>query len=405
MVDENNIVIKVENVSKKFCRSLKHVMLYGVWDIGRNMIGLNSNSGKLRDGEFWALDNVSFELKRGETLGIIGANGSGKSTFLKLLNGIFMPDKGRIEIKGKVGALIEVGAGFHPMLTGKENIYVNGAILGMSKKEIDKKFDEIVDFADIGDFIDSPVKHYSSGMYVRLGFAIAVHSELDILLVDEVLAVGDIQFRMKCTDKIKEFQKIGKTIIYVTHEMITVKKLCHRCMWLNKGNIEKTGDPNEVVNECINYFKNMNLQKDIGIMSISDTIEIIKVWAEDTKGVEKEDFQFGETVVVRVQYNLLQKIDKMILGIALFTGDNICICALHTGLDGIVLKPKVGLNEMSIEYPKINLLSGSYYFDLGFFEDKAIAPFVYMNKICRINIRNPFCADGLLVLEHKWQKN
>ena len=191
----NDTVIKVENVSKKYCRSLKHTMMYGMQDIARNSIGLKSCSDTLREGEFWALNDVSFEVKKGETLGIVGANGSGKSTLLKLLNGIFMPDKGRIEINGRVGALIEVGAGFHPMLTGRENIYVNGAILGMSKKEIDKKFDEIVDFADIGDFIDSPVKHYSSGMYVRLGFAIASHADLDILMVDEVLAVGDFRFK------------------------------------------------------------------------------------------------------------------------------------------------------------------------------------------------------------------
>ncbi|MCK4325438.1 ABC transporter ATP-binding protein, partial [bacterium] len=184
----NDIAIKVEHVSKKFCKRLRHTMLYGTVDIARSTLGLLPHSGQLRVGEFWAVDDVSFELKRGETLGIIGPNGAGKTTVLKMLNGIFMPDKGKIIIKGRVGALIEVGAGFHPMLTGRENIYINGTILGMSKREIDKKFDDIVNFADIGDFIDSPVKHYSSGMYVRLGFAIAIHCEPDILLVDEVLA-------------------------------------------------------------------------------------------------------------------------------------------------------------------------------------------------------------------------
>ena len=180
---DNDVVIKVENVSKKYCKSLKHSMLYGMSDIGRNVLGLKSRSERLRDNEFWALDDISFEVKRGETLGLIGPNGSGKTTLLKMLNGIFWPDKGKITIKGKVGALIAVGAGFHPLLTGRENIYINAAILGMSKREIDKKFDAIVDFADIGDFLDSPVKHYSSGMYVRLGFAVAVHCDPDILLV------------------------------------------------------------------------------------------------------------------------------------------------------------------------------------------------------------------------------
>lgn len=249
MPDE--ITIEVDDVSKKFSLRLKHLMLYGVQDIARNIIGLSSNSGKLRDGEFWALENVSFEVRRGETVGLIGANGSGKSTILKMLNGIFMPDKGRVEIKGRVGALIEVGAGFHAMLTGRENIYVNGAILGMSKKEIDKKFDNIVDFADIGKFIDSPVKHYSSGMYVRLGFAIAVHCDPDILLIDEVLAVGDEHFQRKCMNKIKLLQEEGKTIVLVSHNLITVEGVCSRVVWIDKGLIRMDGVPDKVIDEYV----------------------------------------------------------------------------------------------------------------------------------------------------------
>lgn len=244
----NDIAIRAEDISKKFCRSLRHVMVYGVQDIARNTFGMSSRSEMLREGEFWAVNDISFEVKKGETLGIIGANGSGKSTLLKLLNGIFMPDKGRIEIKGRVGALIEVGAGFHPMLTGRENIYVNGAILGMSKKEIDRKFDDIVAFADIGDFIDSPVKHYSSGMYVRLGFAVAVHSDPDILLIDEVLAVGDASFQNKCFKKLSEFKREGKTIILVTHDMEAIVKHCDEAILLKQGTILKSGNPKDVVN-------------------------------------------------------------------------------------------------------------------------------------------------------------
>ena len=176
-------VMRVENAGKKFSKSLKHMMFYGVQDIARNIIGKNALTENIRTGEFWAVDDVSFELKKGDTLGIIGPNGSGKTTLLKMLNGIFMPDRGIIEVNGNVGALIQVGAGFHPMLTGRENIYVNGSILGMKKTEIDKKFDSMVDFADIGDFLDAPVKHYSSGMYVRLGFSIASSSR-DITFIE-----------------------------------------------------------------------------------------------------------------------------------------------------------------------------------------------------------------------------
>ncbi|MCL4493124.1 MAG: ABC transporter ATP-binding protein [Nitrospirae bacterium] len=253
-------VIGIEHVSKKYCRSLKHTMLYGVQDIARNAAGLTSNPERLRKGEFWALDDVSFEVKRGETLGIIGANGSGKTTLLKLINGILLPDKGKIEIQGRVGALIEVGAGFHPLLTGRENIYVNGAILGMSRREIDEKFDEIEDFADIGEFLDVPVKHYSSGMYVRLGFAVAVHSEPDILLIDEVLAVGDEQFQRRCINKISKMQEDGKTIMLVSHALTTVEGICSKVIELDKGKVKTNGIPERVIDEYLSRL-DRDLQK------------------------------------------------------------------------------------------------------------------------------------------------
>jgi len=216
-------VIRADNVGKKFAKSLRQMMLYGARDIVFGSLGFGEPSEYLRAGEFWAVDRVSFEVRRGEALGIIGPNGSGKTTLLRMLNGIFMPDRGTIDIDGRVGGLIHVGAGFHPMLTGRENIYVNGAILGMTKKEIDRKFDAIVDFADIGDFLDAPVKQYSSGMYVRLGFAIAVHADPDILLVDEVLAVGDRDFSLKCYQKMKEIRERGTTIILVSHNEYVIR--------------------------------------------------------------------------------------------------------------------------------------------------------------------------------------
>ena len=195
-------LVRAQGVSKKFCRSLKRSMLYGFQDIAKSSLGIAPRTQNLKPSEFWALDDISFELERGQCLGLIGPNGSGKSTLLKMLNGIISPDRGRVEINGKVGALIEVGAGFHPMLTGRENIYINGSILGLSKRDIDKKFEEIVDFAELSDFIDTPVKNYSSGMYVRLGFSIAAHIQPDVLLIDEILAVGDVGFKAKCFNAI-----------------------------------------------------------------------------------------------------------------------------------------------------------------------------------------------------------
>lgn len=396
-------VIRVEAASKKYSRSLRHVMTYGAQDIAKDLIGIRTRSDQLRGGEFWAVNDVSFEVKRGETVGLIGSNGSGKSTLLKMLNGIFMPDKGRIEIRGRISALIEVGAGFHPMLTGRENIYINGSILGMSKREIDRTFDEIVNFSGINDFIDSPVKHYSSGMYVRLGFAVAVHSNPDILLIDEVLAVGDINYRLKCMEKIKEFQRSGKSIIFVSHDISAVKKICQRCVWIQNGEIKKIGNANETADLFADHMRKIRSTFVENTSVQSEFLKILGVFSEGSNGEKKEDFNYGDTVCIRIQYELSKPIYGLVFGIALFSGDNICVSALNTGIDGIKLKETPGRNEVCIEYPAINLLAGTYYFDIGFFEEKAVTPFVYLARVMEISVKSSYLGEGLLIMEHKWQ--
>jgi teichoic acid transport system ATP-binding protein len=250
-------IISVEGVSKKFCRSLKRTMLYGARDIARDVCGLSQPSIGLRRDEFWALDNVSFEVKRGECLGLIGPNGAGKSTLLKLLNGITLPDKGSIRVRGRIGALLELGAGFHPMLTGRENIRLSAAILGLSKDQVAKNFDAIVDFAGLEEFIDSPVRHYSSGMYVRLGFAIAAHADPDVFLIDEALAVGDILFQSKCYAKLREFKKRGTTVVFVTHSLDLVISHCIRALLLENGKLIGEGIPKSVVDR---YNKSVTMK-------------------------------------------------------------------------------------------------------------------------------------------------
>lgn len=242
-------VINVEGVSKKFCRSLKYTMLYGARDVARDLFGFAGITNGLRQDEFWALNDVTFEVKRGECVGLIGPNGAGKSTLLKLLNGVTFPDKGTIKVAGRVGALLELGAGFHPLLTGRENIRLNAAILGLSKEAITRKLDEIVEFAGLEEFIDSPVKHYSSGMYVRLGFAIAVHAEPDILLVDEALAVGDSLFQSKCFAKFSEFKLCGVAVILVSHNLDTVTSYCDRALLLGHGKVMGIGTPKVMVDQ------------------------------------------------------------------------------------------------------------------------------------------------------------
>jgi lipopolysaccharide transport system ATP-binding protein len=236
-VMSDEVLVKVEGISKKFCKSLKRSMVYGIQDIVWDTFAVRPFRDGLRKDEFWAVDNISFELKRGECLGLIGPNGAGKSTLLKMLNGIILPDRGRAEIRGRVGALIEIGAGFHPMLTGRENVYLNGSILGFNKREIANKFDEIVEFAELSEFIDTPVKHYSSGMYVRLGFAIAAQMEPDVLLVDEVLAVGDVGFRAKCFNTIYSAMRKA-AVVLVSHSMPDISRVSSSIMVMNHGKPE-----------------------------------------------------------------------------------------------------------------------------------------------------------------------
>jgi ABC-type polysaccharide/polyol phosphate transport system ATPase subunit len=341
----SDTIIKVEGVSKKYCRSLKHTMMYGVSDLSKSFLGLDQQTERLRDGEFWALNDVSFEVKQGEALGLIGLNGSGKSTLLKMLNGIMMPDKGRIEITGRIGALIEVGAGFHPMLTGRENIYINGAIIGMTKKEIDKKFDVIVDFAGIDNFIDSPVKHYSSGMYVRLGFAIAAHAEIDILLVDEVLAVGDIKFQQKCIRKMNEFKENGKTCIMTTHDMSMLKTLCATSVWLDKGKVfqeGRTGELSKSYYSQMHYEKNTVMTKPDSCSDSTGPFYGISGW-ENVKACAH--FGEGGAEIIRVA---LSTIDNR-QAVKSFVAGQIMVLSLEIGIKTDISRPLIGA-QLNDEY-------------------------------------------------------
>ncbi len=372
----DDIVVRATNVSKKFCRSLKHVMLYGAKDIGRNIVGLSSRSEILRDGEFWAVDNVSFELRRGETLGIIGPNGSGKSTLLKMLNGIFMPDKGKIEIKGRVGALIEVGAGFHPMLSGRENVYINGAILGMSKKEIDKKFDEIVAFADIGDFIDAPVKHYSSGMYARLGFAVAAHVEPEILLVDEVLSVGDYKFQQKALNKILKLGEEGVATILVTHALHTVRFMCLRAICLYKGEMICDGDSNKTIQA---FQTKMNQEVTVNLKGLlnqgSNEVEITNVELFDKDRKKCSVFKSSDSMIIGVEYFAKNKVLNPVIQFGVVRDDNLpCFCG-NTEMSKIKIESIEDKGYFEVKVNKVMLTSGKYAVVVIIFDRSMASPY------------------------------
>lgn len=325
---EEDIVVKVEGLGKKFCRNLRRSMYYGAADVLRSMVGMRTASSILRPEEFWAVDQVSFSLKKGETLGLIGVNGSGKSTLLRLLNGIYQPDTGRIEIKGKVGALIALGAGFHPLMTGRENIYLNGVILGMSKKEIDRKFDEIVEFADIGDFLDASVKTYSSGMYVRLGFAIAIQSNPDIMLVDEVLSVGDVSFQKKCFDKILDIKRNRTSFIFVSHSPSAVERLCNRAMLMKEGKMVFIGATRDCVQRYFYEIGRDNMEKGFipQTVGIGDVVfSNVRVY-QDGGEPDNPNIEFGKDFIIEFDYTFRKKSsdkNQVRIGIRTFEGRDV----------------------------------------------------------------------------------
>ena len=292
--------VTVEGLSKKFCKDLRRSLWYGVQDLVPELLAKkNGGQIRLRPFEFLALDDVSFRVHRGECLGLLGANGAGKSTLLKILNGLIRPGGGRVSVKGRLAGLIELGAGFNPILTGRENIYVNGAILGLSKRAIDLKFDQIVEFSGLDDFIDSPVQNYSSGMQVRLGFAVAVHLDPDIFLVDEVLAVGDIAFRMKCFENFLNLKRKGTTIVVVSHNIVDITRVCDRVIVLEAGKKVFEGNVSEGIAA---YEQRLLLGAGAGREKAVDA----PAWIAGAvllgpEGNQQSEFRTGEDVTVEVR--------------------------------------------------------------------------------------------------------
>lgn len=313
----NDTLVKVENVSKKFCRTLKRSLWYGMQDIAGEMVGRKREGQELRSGEFWSVNDVSFELKRGECLGLIGPNGAGKSTLLKMLNGLLKPDQGRITMRGRVCALIELGAGFNPILTGRENIYINGAVLGFSKAEIDKKFDAIVDFSEMGDFLDTPVQNYSSGMRVRLGFAVAAQMEPDVLLIDEVLAVGDAKFRAKCLNVISSIAK-NASIVFVSHAMPQISRICTNILSLKSGGQKYFG--NDIPYAIETYYESVEVfNKGPQTEAYSFCLEDVSLSSDSMeceKGNEKVFFGKEFKALLKFRAKVLSK--EFLINIAFF---------------------------------------------------------------------------------------
>jgi len=373
MKNKNDILVEVEGLSKKFCIDLKLSLKYGVQDLFANVVG-NKKEGILRKKEFWAVKDISFTLRRGECLGLIGHNGAGKSTLLKILNGLINPDEGKVTIRGKVGALIELGAGFNPILSGRENIYNNGAILGFSKTEIDEKIEKIIDFSEIREFIDMPVQNYSSGMKVRLGFAIAAQMDPDVLIIDEVLAVGDLGFVLKCFKTIDQILP-NTAIVFVSHSMPMVSRICNKIILLERGISLYNGT--NIATAIDNYYSKF-AQNESNIVYDDGSLELEKVNLIDTgNGDLISHLNWGDDFKLKFSFKILKKISIPIFGIIINDKEQRPVAVLEFNKDNI----KIENNRISfyVIHRNLQLSKGIYTINLS------VAKFLTSETLLRIN--------------------
>jgi len=312
--------------------------------------------------EFWALNDVSFEIPRGSTFGIIGTNGSGKSTLLKCLTGILAPDKGTISVNGDIAALLELGAGFHPDLTGRENIYLNGAILGMTNKQIEERYNDIVEFSELGRFIDTPVKNYSSGMTVRLGFSIAINVEPEILIIDEVLAVGDENFQQKCREKIEDFRQRGKTIVLVSHGLSDVANICDEVAWLDRGHLQAIGPAIEIVSKynAISHNAEPVQQEERGERWGSREVEIQEVFLSDDAGNRITNVESGQLVNLNCNFNSSIDLQNAAFAYGITDIHGTVLWGTNSKVQGVPFSLSRGAGNNAITIPQIQLLEGTY---------------------------------------------
>jgi len=342
-------IIRVEGVGKQFNirkdKSLKERIV-------------NARRSREHAEEFWALRDISFELEPGKTLGLIGHNGSGKSTLLKVIGGILTPDEGFVERRGRLAALLELGAGFHGDLTGRENVYLNASILGLSRSQTEQYFDAIVDFSGIERFIDTQVKFYSSGMYVRLAFSVAVHVDPEVLLVDEVLSVGDEPFQRKCMERIKQFQRDGRTIAFVTHGLDQVRQLCDRVIMLDQGRMVVDGTPVEALRAFRDqYAPEAGGEPEEGTRDV----EVVKTLVTDAHGVPKDRFAPGDDLGIELEVSAHERTDDWVVGVALMNHMDLLVYGTNTGLMNVSLDPLDGRRRVRFTFRDIPLVEGQYF--------------------------------------------
>ena len=382
----------------------------------------------LQPGEtFPALTDVSFSVPKGSTFGVIGRNGSGKSTALKLVAGITKPTLGTVQVDGRISALIELGAGFHPEISGRENVFINGIMLGLTKRQIHERFDDIVDFAELREFIDAPVKTYSSGMYMRLGFAVAIHVDPDVLLVDEVLAVGDEGFTHKCLDKFAEFRRRGKTVLLVTHSLGLVETLCDEAIWLDAGRLQGQGDPKRVVGAYLTAVEQGEQElmaattakavEDVETTPATDSVpdmfkaaegrwgsrevEIADVTLLDRRGEPSFVFHSGEALRVRLKVRAHHETDDFAFGIGLFNADGVCCYGTNTYVEEMNPERLSGEADVTFAIDSLDLVEGTYKLDVAVHKRDGF-PYDYHRLLYTFRVKSRTRDIGIYRPQHRW---
>lgn len=396
--------IRFDGVSKRFILHKERARSFQ-----ELVVSLARRQGNEQREVFWALQDVSFEVAPGETVGLIGSNGAGKSTALNLVSRILEPTSGRIEVNGRVGALLELGAGFHPDLTGRENIYLNGSILGLTRAEIRCRLDEIVAFAELERFIDVPVKHYSSGMYVRLGFSVAVHTEPELLLVDEVLAVGDAAFQRKCLDRISQLRRQGVTVLFVSHNAEVVRSICSRAIWLEKGQLVADGSAESVITRYLDHSwagEERGLRpggKDEHRWG-SGKARIVAVRLLDDSGQEKRVFHSGEPLVVTMAYCTDGRVESPVFGLAIHRSDEVHVTGPNTGFSGLHIPFIEGEGSVTYRAECLPLLQGMYFLSVSIVNEADTEIYDYHDRVYPFKVRQPDRGEryGLMTLGGKW---
>jgi ABC-type polysaccharide/polyol phosphate transport system ATPase subunit len=388
--------IRVDGVSKRF--RLYH-------ERNQSLKASVMRGRRARYEEFWALKDVSFEVPVGSTFGLIGENGSGKSTMLKCMARILRPEKGSITLEGKMSALLELGAGFHPELSGRENVFLNGAILGLSKKQLQARFDEIVDFAGIEQFIDSPVKNYSSGMYVRLGFSVAINVDPDVLLIDEVLAVGDADFQRKCSEKIAEFRKQGKTIVIVSHSLPSVRTLCDEVALLEHGDLLDLGPAPAVIDHYLaDAFSDRTDQGGHSRWG-SGEVRVEAVELLDARGEPRDRVRTGDEITLRFHYRAREPVADVMIGMALETVEGVAVSGPNTRDAGLRCDRLVGDGHIDLKVSRLMLLGGTYDVTAAVYSADGLHPFDHVPHLFRFDVDpgDPLEENGVVSLGGSWE--